>query len=246
MPKTSVKRRQQEQLVAQEKALQIAQENVEKIEYEYRQELETNPEFSLVVDPLNKYMLTPTVKEFVRYYIEHRNIGTAAVFCGLENDEALEIFRSFPVQQEIRRISRALYHRQFSKKMMSLNEIGGYLTSLIEDSEIPVADRLSTRDKLAVIRMLIELNQMKLASLGDPSMLMMRDVNTLVKDLSVGAIKALLEQSTPKIPPNRDVVLATNTLRVENSEPTLTPEEAAYIESLPADEALKLLDEQYK
>lgn len=245
MARTSVKKKQQE-LAVQERALQIAQDNVNQIELAYKQELETNPEYSLVVDPLNKYNLPVTTKEFVRHYIEHRNIATAAVFCRIENDEALEIFTSFPVQQEIRRISRALYHRQFSKKMMSLNEIGGYLTSLIEDSEIPVADRLSTRDKLAVIRMLIELNQMKLASMGDPSVLMMRDVNILVKDLSVGAIKALLEQNKPSTPPNRDIVTATNTMRIQNSEPVLTPEEAAYIESLPADEALALLNEQYK
>ena len=245
MARTPVKKKQQE-LAAQERALQIAQDNVNQIELAYKQELETNPDFSLVVDPLNKYNLPVKTKEFVRHYIEHRNIATAAVFCHIESDEALEIFTSFPVQQEIRRISRALYHRQFSKKMMSLNEIGGYLTSLIEDSEIPAADRLSTRDKLAVIRMLIELNQMKLASMGDPSVLMMRDVNILVKDLSVGAIKALLEQSKPSTPPNRDIVTATNTMRIQNSEPVLTPEEAAYIESLPADEALALLNEQYK
>lgn len=245
MARTSVKKKQQE-LALQERALQIAQDNVNQMELAYKQELETNPDFSLVVDPLNKYNLPVTTKEFIRHYIEHRNIATAAVFCRIENDEALEIFTSFPVQQEIRRISRALYHRQFSKKMMSLNEIGGYLTSLIEDSEIPAADRLSTRDKLTVIRMLIELNQMKLASMGDPSVLMMRDVNILVKDLSIGAIKALLEQSKHSIPPNRDIVTATNAMRIENAEPVLTPEEAAYIESLPADEALALLNEQYK
>lgn len=244
MGRTSVKKKQE--LAAQEHALQIAQDNVAQIEAAYKQQLENDPEFSLVVDPENKYNMSVTTKEFVRHYIEHRNIATAAVFCHIENDEALEIFTSFPVQQEIRRISRALYHRQFSKKMMSLNEIGGYLTSLIEDSEIPVADRLSTKDKLSVIRMLIELNQMKLASMGDPSVLMMRDVNILVKDLSIGAIKALLEQSKPSVPPNRDLVTATNAKRIQNSEPVLTPEEAAYIESLPADEALALLNEQFE
>ena len=114
MARTPVKKKQQE-LAAQERALQIAQDNVNQIELAYKQELETNPDFSLVVDPLNKYNLPVKSKEFVRHYIEHRNIATAAVFCHIENDEALEIFTSFPVQQEIRRISRALYHRQFSK-----------------------------------------------------------------------------------------------------------------------------------
>lgn len=236
------------ELAMQERALQIAQENVDLIEAEYKEMLDTDPQYSLVVDPSNKYNLPVTTKEFIRHYIEHRNISTAAMFCHIEPDQALELFTSYPVQQEVRRISRALYHRQFSKKMMNLTEIGGYLTSLIEDSEIPVADRLSTRDKLAVIRMLIELNQLKLASIGDPSVLMMRDVNSIIKDLSVGAIKSLLDQSTSKkkTSPNHEIVTEFNANRSINQEPILTVEEAAYLESLPADEALALLNEQYK
>ena len=244
-PKSSSNKLKAE-LARQERALQIAQDNVAEIEAAYKRELETNPEYSLVVDPENKYRLPVTTKEFIRHYIEHRNISTAAMFCRIDRDHALELFSSYPVQQEIRRISRALYHRQFSKKMMTLNEIGGYLTSLIEDSEIPSADRLSTKDKLSVIRMLIELNQMKLAAVSDPSVLMMRDVNILVKDLSVAAIKSLLNQSVQnKTPPNSDVVHEINNIRAANSEPVLTPEEAAYLESLSADEALELLNSQY-
>lgn len=244
-PKSSSNKAKAE-LVTQERALQIAQDNVTEIEASYKRELETNPEYSLVVDPENKYGLPVTTKEFVRHYVEHRNISTAAMFCRIEPDYALELFTSYPVQQEVRRISRALYHRQFSKKMMSLNEIGGFLSSLIEDSDVPSADKLSTKDKLSVVRMLIELNQMKLAAVGDPSVLMMRDVNILVKDLSVGAIKSLLNQNVQNtMPPNSDVVHEINNVRGANSEPVLTPEEAAYLESLPADEALELLNSQY-
>ena len=244
MRRTQSKKKQENELALQEHALEIAQKNAEIIEAQYKQELETNPEYSLVVDPTNKYEFPLLTKEFIRYYIEYRNINTAATFCHIENDEALELFSSYSVQQEIRRISRALYHRQFSKKMMSLTEIGGYLSSLIDDTEIPVADRLPTRDKLAVIRMLIDLNQLKIASTADPSMLMMKDVTSLVKNLSIGAIKALLNQTVES--PNKDVIVKTNEIRSQNGEPILTPEESAYLESLPADEALKLLNEQYK
>lgn len=236
----------QAELMRQEHALQIAQENVDAMMIAYKAQLDTSPEYSLVVDPENKYNFDVITKEFIRHYIETRNIATAATLCGIENDVALDLYRDYRVFAEVRRISKALYHRQFSKKMMSLSDIGGYLTSLIEDSEIPEADRLTTREKLGVVRMLIELNQMKLASLGDPSIVMMRDVGTMVKDLSVGAIKALLEQATPKQPPNRDVVDDVNYARVKRGEPILAPEESAYLESLPASEALKLLDEQYK
>lgn len=247
MARAKVKNTKNE-LALQERALQIAQENVDLIEAEYKKMLDTDPQYSLVVDPLNKYNLPAITKEFIRHYIEHRNISTAAMFCHIELDHALELFTSYPVQQEVRRISRALYHRQFSKKMMNLTEIGGYLTSLIEDSEIPAADRLPTRDKLTVVRMLIDLNQLKLASMGDPSVLMMRDVNILIKDLSVGAIKSLLEQNVTKksIPPNHEIVTEFNANRSANQEPILTVEEAAYLESLPANEALALLNEQYK
>lgn len=232
----------------QKRALQISQNNVLQIEAEYKHELDTNPEYSLIVDPTNKYALSTTTKEFVRYYIEYRNIGTAATFCNIENDEALEIFSSFAVQQEIRRISKALYHRQFSKKMLSMDEICGFLSSLIEDSEVPIADRLSNKDKLSVIRLLIEINKYKIEAMTDPSILMMKDITELVKDLSVGAIKSLINQNNSKDNENNinsEIIKYANSERIKKNEPTLLPEEAAYIESLSADEALKLLNEYY-
>lgn len=100
MARTPVKKKQQE-LAAQERALQIAQDNVNQIELAYKQELETNPDFSLVVDPLNKYNLPVKTKEFVRHYIEHRNIATAAVFCHIEMMKHL----------------RFLHHSQFNKRL---------------------------------------------------------------------------------------------------------------------------------
>lgn len=233
-------------MAKQERALQIAQENVMLIEQTYKHELETNPEYSLSVDPMNKYNMPIITKEFVRHYVEHRNISTAAMFTHLETDVALELYTSYPVQQEVRRISKALYHRQFSKKMMSLNEIGGYLSSLINDVDVPTADKLCTKDKLAVIRMLIDLNQLKLAAMGDPTMLMMQDVNTLVKDLSIGAIKSLLNQHVPDMSKPNVIISDVNNNRALKGEPILTPEEAAYLESLSAEEALSLLNEQYE
>lgn len=234
--------------MSQQKALQLAQDNVLQIEAAYKFELESNPEYSLAVDPINKYNLPTITKEFVRHYIEYRNISTAAVICHIENDEALEIFSSFPVQQEIRRISKALYHRQFSKKMLTMDEICGYLSSLIDDSELPQADRLSTKNKLKVIELLIDLNKFKIGAMTDPSILMMKDITELVKNLSVGAIKSLINQcetSTNANEINKEIVKYTNAERIKNNEPTLSPEEAAYIESLSADEALMLLNEYH-
>ncbi|MEG1541592.1 MAG: hypothetical protein RR372_06570, partial [Oscillospiraceae bacterium] len=108
MGKPSKTQRAQMELQKQENALALAQQNVSLIESNYHAELETNPEYSLIVDPLNKYKLPITTKEFVRYYIEHRNINAAGMFCGIDSDHALELYRSYPVQQEVRRISKAL------------------------------------------------------------------------------------------------------------------------------------------
>lgn len=232
---------------SQDKALQIAQQNVLQIEAEYKQELDTNPEYSLVVDPTNKYGMSSLTKEFIRYYVDYRNISTVANFCNIENDEALDILNSFPVQQEIRRITRALYHRQFSKKIMTMNEIGGFLSSLIEDSEIPIADRLSNKEKLGVVRLLIDINEIKIKAMTDPSVLMMKDISDLVKDLSVGAIKSLINQTntTNNVNEvNRNIINIANDERIKKNEPVLSPEESAYIESLSVDEALALLNKQ--
>lgn len=206
------------------KELQTMQEN-------YVTEIETNPEFSLDVDPLGKYNLNQVQKNFIKYYIQFKNVATAAELCGIDVDTAKTYFLNYTTQQEIRRINRALYHKQFEHKILDLDDIGGYLSSLITDENIPIHDQLKTKDKLQVVTMLIDLIRLKKESFEDPNKLRNIDVASQLKNLSLITIQQLLVQSN-KQEKKEPIILDNN----------LSAEEKEYLNSLPTESLLKLLN----
>lgn len=198
----------------------------------YSEMLESTPKYSLSVDPENKYDMTEAQKKFIKFYIDTKNINFAAELAGITSEEALAYFASYSSQQEIRRINLALFHRQFNAKMLTLDQIGAYLTSLLSGVNVPLADQLKSSDKLKVVDLLIKLNELKDRALNDPSVVAFSDIDTQIKDLSLTTIKQLLANTKKK---NTDELVFTG---------TLTPEEYAYLKTLPSKDILALV-EQY-
>ena len=196
-------------------------------------EYETNPEFSLEVDPTNKYSMTEAQKAFIKKYCDFKSIPMAAELCGLDLDTAKSYFVAWSSQQEIRRINRAMYQRQFAHKLLSIDEIGGYLSSLITDENVPLADRVKTMDKVRIAQMLIDLQLYKKQAIDDPSNIIDADIETDIKQLSIKSIKMLLYQKKDK---KKDDV-------IDMKDTELLPEEEAFLKTLPAEELLKLVDE---
>ena len=205
------------------------------LQKEYISDLDTNPKYSLKVDRENKYHMSEQQKEFIKHYVNFKSVATAAEICGIDMDIAKAYFVSFQSQAEIRRINLALYQRQFANKLLTLDEIGGYLTSLITDENVPLADQLKTIDKLKVISMLIDLNKTKIESLSNPTTIMAQDLDIEIKNLSIQTIQQLLKaEKKPKV--------------IETGEfaEVLSPEENAYLSTLSTKELLNLIDETNK
>lgn len=222
-------------LRATEEKFDLIKTETRDLEEKYSQELETNPKYSLEVDPENKYGMTSQQKEFIKQYVEFRNLFTAATLAEIDEETARSYFVSYASQQEIRRINRALYHRQFRNQLLSLDEIGGYLTSLLTDDFVTSSNQLKPSEKLKVAQMLIDLNQLKMNSLQNPSLIMGKDLDIQIKDLSIKTISQLISQEEKKKDP------------IEASfEETLTPEESAYLKTLPTEELLELLEKTNK
>lgn len=211
---------------------------IEKKNAEYSEnlskELSTNPEFSLDVDSANKYGMTDEQKTFIKHYCEFKSIPMAAELSGIDLDTAKSYFVAWSSQQEIRRINRALYQRQFSNKLLSIDEIGRYLSSLITDEDVPLADRVKTMDKVKIAQMLIDLQLYKNEAIENPSSIINTDLETEVKALSINSIKMLLCQKKKE-----DNQSSTN-------DADLSPEEEAFLHTLPANELLKLVDSNNK
>lgn len=222
-------------MARKKKEIQLPKMPTETMMVNYRSMLEDNPEYSLEVDPTNHYQMSDVQKEFIRNYVQYKSIPLAASFAHLDNEKATDLFNAYSTQQEIRRINKAMYARQFTKKVLSTQELASWLSSLITDDDVPYADRLSTKDKVDVAKYLIGLNAMQAASLEDPSIITYKDVESKVKELSIESIKQLI--SADSALEEKDGVL-----RQINKDGLLSSEELAYLKTLSYDDLLKLLD----
>lgn len=211
---------------------------VAELQNQYINKIETDPEYSLEVDPTDKYSMTKDQKEFIRQYVQFKNIPLACQLAGIDEKEGRSYYLAYSSQQEIRRINLAMYHRQFSTKLLNLDEIGGYLTSLLIDENVPVTDRLETKDKLKVAQMIIDLNELKRTAFSDPEVIDAVEVSEQIKDLSVKSIKQLISASHNDGPDkSKDEII--ERLDDENN---LSGEEIAYLKTLPVDQLLQLLE----
>lgn len=209
------------------------------LQKDYIEEIKNNPEYSLEIDPLHQYNFSKEQIEFIRQYVQFKNIATAAELAKIDNDKAKEFFLNYNIQKEIKRIHMALYQRQFCNKLLSLDQISGYLSSLITDSYVPIADRLSPTEKLRVIDTILKITEMKAEGMEKPEIIIEKDINEQIKDLSVDTIKQLLESKG-----NRDKKIEMISEIDKNS--TLSLEEKAYLETLSTSELLKILEENNK
>lgn len=221
---------------------QMTSEKLHEIEAENAQctaalkkELAENPEFSLEVDPTDRYSMNATQKAFIKNYCEFKSVPMAAELCGIDLDSAKSYFVAWSSQQEIRRINRAMYQRQFSHKILSIDEISGYLSSLIVDDDVPLADRVKTMDKVKIAQMLIDLQIQKNDALHNPSSIIDADIEGEIKKLSVNSIKELLSQKKK----SSDEEM----LDIQN-DGSLLPEEEAFLKTLPAKDLLELIESE--
>lgn len=172
----------------------ITYENIEKtdeISKQYIDEINNNIVFSLQVDPENKYNMPEEQKRFIAYYIQYRNVATAGMLANIDLHLATSYLMAYSTQQEIQRINKAIIQRQFATKLASLDNIGGWLTSLLTD-DVVEGDKINSKEKIKVAQMLIDLHKLKAESLMSPQTLIQKDVNIELKDLSIETIKKLI------------------------------------------------------
>lgn len=168
----------------------------------YASDLDTNPKYSLDVDPLNKYNLSETQKEFISLYSEYKNLAIVARLLNIDDSTAITYFNSYATREELKRLNRARYQRIFLTKMLKMEEIGAYLTSLItEDGLVGEDKNIKISDKIKASQMLIDINKYKDEVLKVPDEILGRDMNEIesrIKSLPLTDIKSLLEEEKEK------------------------------------------------
>lgn len=208
-------------------------------------ELDSNPQFSLEVDPLRKYNFDQLEVDFIQEMVQWKNVRFVAT-CKLKIDEqeANQIYRKFEVQQEIRRINLAMYCRRFNTKMATLDDIGGFLTTALTDEFVPMADRLSGKDKLTAAKLLMDLNKLQSEAIQKPEAIDVVAIEADMKKLcSVKDIEALIEneENPEKIMDKKDAIIAEL-----DPDGQLSQEEISYLKTQTTKELEKLLREVKK
>lgn len=184
---------------------------------EHNEIIATDKEYSLVVDPQGEYKWTAKQKKFLEIYIQTKSVKLACTIAQMNEVDASVFLTSYNAQKEIRRINMAMVQHQFQNKMATLDDIGGYLTSLLQGNVLQ-GEQLSFADKKDVINLLIKVHQTKIDAVKEPQTIITRDLNVDFSKLSVKSLKTLIDNYNSQ---DIDTIMSSS----------LSPEEIANLKS---------------
>lgn len=172
----------------------VGYEDISDLEENFQELIKVDPKYALSVDPENIYNFSDLEKEFIEQMVQYRNVQfVSTVMLNISVEEGVAIYKSYKVQCEIKRINKAMYARRFARKMADLDQIGGFLTSAMTDENVPVADRLSAKDKLTAAKLLTNINILKQKTITSPQVVETIEVQKDLDKLSPKDLKKLIE-----------------------------------------------------
>lgn len=218
----------------------------------YLKSLEDDPKYQIEVDPDNFYGMSEEHKQFVKLFVQYRNLAIVAELMELDPVLAKDYFTRYSTQQEIRRINTAIYHRQIATNIIAFEDIGSYLSSWLIGADIPEADRLKTGEKLQVVKLLMDWHKTMREIIQKPEIITVQTIEDEIKELSVANIKQLLatksllktneEKKQSKTIPNTDD--KDELIAQLNEDNLLSKEELEYLETLSVKDLLALLKDE--
>lgn len=188
------------------------------------------------IDKQNKYSLSELEKTFISYYIEFKNLVLISNMLHLDQDQVLAIYKSYGVQEEIKNINNELIREKFKVKMLNLNDIGSYLTTLITNENVPLSEQLNKKEKLDAVKLLIQIHGLIDKGLNNPAELVnYQEVDKdELKQLPINTIKDLIKIRETSLEKEKLI----NEIDKNN---TMSIEDKALLKSLSVEELVNLL-----
>lgn len=218
----------------------------------YLKSLEDDPKYQIEVDPDNFYEMSSQHKQFVKLFVQYRNLAIVAEIMEITPMLAKDYFTRYSTQQEIRRINTAIYHRQVATNIIAFEDIGSYLSSWLIGADVPEVDRLKKGEKIQVVKLLMDWHKSMREIIQKPEIVTVQTIEDEIKELSVANIKQLLatksilktneEKKQSKPVPNTDN--KDELIAHINEDNLLSKEELDYLETLSVKELLALLKEE--
>lgn len=157
------------------------------------------------VDPTGNHVFSDEELSFIQVWMQYKNIDAVTNALNKPYSQVLTYLSNYYVWGEIQRLEKESAKNKTSQKVMTLDDIQAYLTSAILDYNIPLGDRLSNRDKLQAIKLLLETKEMQSNAAVKNSEIV--DASTSSNDLqslSADTIKALLNTHKEEVKSNEE------------------------------------------
>ena len=223
-----------------ESTIYVPANEVEDVKNQYLQKLDDDPQYSLQVDPLGVYGMNDEEKMFINLYLTFENVIMVCQMLDIPEEAGKKYYLRTDIQAEIERLKIARYHHQFSSKILDIDEMGSYLTSLIMDQYVSKNDRLNPKNKLKAVELLMHITKMKYDIFNNSSpreLIDMVEDKEQVKEMSPKKIKELITKSQEsKLDIEKEVYI--DKLKTYGE---LSKEDIEYLYSLSIDELKKLV-----
>ena len=222
-----------------ESTIFVPASEVENVKNQYLQKVGDDPQYSLEVDPTGIYGMNDEEKMFINLYLTFENVIMVCQLLDIPEETGKKYYIRSDIQAEIDRLKIARYHHQFSSKILDIDEMGSYLTSLIMDQYVSKNDKLNPKNKLKAVELLMHLTKMKYEIFNNSprELIDMVEVKEQVKEMSPKKIKELITKSQEsKLDIEKEVYI--DKLRTYGE---LSKEDIEYLYSLPIDELKNLV-----
>lgn len=166
---------------------------------------ESSPLIIHRVDPTGNHVFSNEELSFIQVWMQYKNIDAVTTALDEPYSQVLTYLSNYYVWGEIQRLEKESAKNKTSQKVMTLDDIQAYLTSAILDYNVPLGDRLSNRDKLQAIKLLLETKEMQSNATIKNSEIV--DASTSPNDLqslSADTIKALLDTHKEEVKSNEE------------------------------------------
>lgn len=215
----------------------IGYKDVDRAEENFKELVETDPKYSLNIDPLGQYNFSDEELDFISYMVQYKNVQfVSTVLMNISLQRGVEIYKSYRVQTEIRRLNLAMYARRFITKMADLEQIGGFLTSGLIDENVPIADRWGAKEKIAASKLLINLNILRKNAINEPKVVEVIEVQKDLEKLNPNDIKKLIEMN------DEDNIEKEKIIEIINEDNLLSMEELKNLRMMSLEELQDLLN----
>lgn len=160
----------------------------------YLEELSKDKRYSLEVDSAGHYNLDEQHKLFIYLYSHYENLKKVCELMEIEEHLGRDYLLRYATQQELRRLNLARYHRRIATNMISYQDLGSYMSSLLISDVNTEGDKLSQSNKLQLIRLMMDWHKGMLEFTQHPEELIHQSVEEELEELKASDIKELLQK----------------------------------------------------